>query len=157
MVIFNFTPETIRSVTYKVLNAKTLEGFGGLLRKYCPKRCGPLFSEVIKNLLILPETDGTPVLNKEKLIALLTNKVGYSRLYDNEMSNYVWQPLADVDIHLLATIVGKDVLKQIERQHLGEDVLHCYRISNKSNRHGYSNYKPNMNNKYKFTGYDDRH
>ncbi|CAF1334115.1 unnamed protein product, partial [Rotaria magnacalcarata] len=47
-VTFHFTPETIRSVTYEIVNAKTLEGFGGLLRKYCPRRWGPVFSELIK-------------------------------------------------------------------------------------------------------------
>ncbi|CAF1175922.1 unnamed protein product [Rotaria sordida] len=161
-VTFNFTPETIRIVTYKMLTTKTLEGFGGLLRKYCPKRCGPLFSEVIKNLLILPqaneiERNVNSIMNKDKLVALLTNQIGYSQLYNNEMSVFCWQPLADVNIDLLAQVVGKDEFKKIEKDNLGKYVLHCYRISNKSNRHGYSNYKPNMNNKFKFTGYNDRY
>lgn len=145
-----------------MLTTKTLEGFGGLLRKYCPKRCGPVFSEVIKNLLVLPETnqidgDDQIVTNKNKLIALLTNQVGYSHLYNNEMASFCWQPLVDVKIDLLAKIVGKNEFKKIERENFGKNVLHCYRISNKTNRHGYSNYKPNMNNIYKFTSYNDRH
>ncbi|CAF5144332.1 unnamed protein product, partial [Rotaria sp. Silwood1] len=108
-VTFNFTPETIHIVSYKMLTSKTLEGFGGLLRKYCPKRCGPLFSEVIKELLVLPQTDKTErdvitATNKDKLVALLTNQVGYSQLYNNEMSAFCWQPSADVDINLLAQV-----------------------------------------------------
>ncbi|CAF1362928.1 unnamed protein product [Adineta steineri] len=155
--IFNFTPETIRIITYKVLTAKTLEGFAGLLRKYCPKRCGPVFTESIKNFMILPQTDENNVLIKEKLIALLTNTVGYSRLYDNQMSNFCWQPLADVDISLLEKIVGQDELKKIEQDNRGKKVLHCYRTINKANQHGHSNYNPNMNYTFVFTGYNDRH
>ncbi|CAF1188746.1 unnamed protein product [Rotaria sp. Silwood1] len=161
-VTFNFTPETIRIVSYKMLTSKTLEGFGGLLRKYCPKRCGPLFSEIIKKLLVLPQTDKTETdvntaTNKDKLVALLTNQVGYSQLYNNEMSAFCWQPLADVDINLLAQIVGKGEFEKIEKKNWGKDVLHCYRISNKLNHHGYGNYRPNMNNRFKFTGYNDRY
>jgi hypothetical protein len=73
------------------------------------------------------------------------------------MALYCWQPLADVDIDLLAQIVGKNELHNIEKENLGKDVLHCYRISNKANRHGHSNYNPCMGYKFKFTGYKDRH
>jgi hypothetical protein len=132
------------------------------LRKYCLKRCGPVFSETIKNLLSSPQSDVTneginTIMNKEKLVALLTNEVGHSRLYNNEMASYCWQPLADVDIHALANTVGKNEFRKIEKDNIGKDVLHCYRISNKPNRQGHSNYKPYMNNKFKFTGYNDRH
>ena len=118
--VFSVTDETIRIITYKFLTAKTLEGFGGLLRKYCPKRCGPFFTALIKNLLIVPPVIEGTVLNKEKLIALLTNEVGHSRLYINEMSNFVWQPLADVDIHQLGEIVGQTELKKIETERYGK-------------------------------------
>ncbi|CAF1618039.1 unnamed protein product, partial [Adineta ricciae] len=156
-VMFNFTPETIRIVTYKLLTAKTLEGFGGLLRKYCPKRCGPVFTELVKGLLTVPPTVQNATLNKEKLVSLLTNKVGYSNLYTNAISRFCWQPLADVNIDTLAEIVGKTELRTIEKGNLGSDVLHCYRVSNALNHHGYGNYNPNMNNIYKFSGYNDRH
>lgn len=159
LVRFNLTPETIRIVIYACLNTKTLEGFSGLLRKYCPKRCGPVFSEIIKNLLIISETneDVNIASKKDKLTALLTNKVGHSRLYNNEMSRYCWQPLIDVDIKLLASIVGQKELQEIEKENRGKDVLHCYRPSNKANQHGHSNYNPNMHYTFKFTGYNDRH
>lgn len=139
-----------------------MEGFGGLLRKYCPKRCGELFSEVIKNLLILPEKkennpNVTTATNRDKLIALLTNQVGYSQLYNNDMTQFCWQPLIDVNIDLLAKIVGKHEFEKIEKQNKGKAVLHCYRVPTRNNRHGYSNYRPNMSNVYRFTGYHDRH
>lgn len=156
-MFFHFTEETIRIVNYKLLTAKTLEGFGGLLRKYCPERCGPVFTALIKNLLATPSiVDGT-VLNREKLIALLTNTVGHSRLYENtDVSKFVWQPLADVNIDQLARIVGEDDLKKIERDNSGKPVVHCYRISNKMNHHGHGNYNPNPHYTFKFLNYRTR-
>ena len=80
-----------------MLTAKTLEGFGGLLRRYCPERCGPFFTELIRKLLLSPSPDDSTsvnvVMNKEKLIALLTNQVGHSDLYNNKMRRFCWQPL----------------------------------------------------------------
>ena len=145
-----------------MLTTKTLEGFGGLLRRYCPERCGPIFTEVIKKLLTSSETNQAEavvntVMNKEKLVALLTNRVGNSQLYNNKMRHICWQPLADVDIDRLAEIVGEAELKRIEKENLGKRVLHCYRISNISNRHGYGNYHPNMSNQFSFEGYNCRH
>lgn len=142
-----------------MLRAKTLEGFGGLLRKYCPKRNNPVFTELIKNLLITSDINqnGDNTLNKDKLIALLTNTVGYSQLYNNEIAKLCWQPLDDVNIDILETIVGKDELKQIEIDNLGKEVLHCYRTSYIYNHHGFGNYNPNMHYRFKFTGYRDRH
>ncbi|CAF4419980.1 unnamed protein product [Rotaria magnacalcarata] len=89
-VTFHFTPETIRSVTYEIVNAKTLEGFGVL----------PEANEQLE--------DVKTVTNKDKLVASLTNQVEYSQLYNNEMSHFCWQSLADVDISLLSKIIGKN-------------------------------------------------
>lgn len=159
MVTFNFTPETIRTITYAMLNAKTLEGFAGLLRKYCPKRCNQVFTELIKNLLITSDIDHNikNSLNREKLVALLTNQVGNTVLYNNEIAKFCWQPLQDVDIDILENIVGKDEFKKIEQENLGKLVVHCYRTSYKNNCHGYGNYNPCMHYLFKFTGYRDRH
>lgn len=143
-------------VNYKLLTAKTLEGFGGLLRKYCAERCGPVFTELIKNLLIVPPVINGAGLNKEKLVALLTNQVGNARLYTNEISRFVWQPIADVDIDQLARIAGEDELKKIENDNRGKPVVHCYRVSNKSNHHGHGNYNPNLNYTFNFIGYKHR-
>jgi len=142
-----------------MLNAKTLPGFGGLLRKYCPKRNNQVFTELIKGLLKTSDTNNNDnnSLSRDKLVALLTNNVEYSQLYNNEMANFHWQPLADVDIDTLEKIVGKDVLSKIEQDNLGKEVLHCYRTSNMLNRHGHGNENPNMHYTFKFTSYRDRH
>jgi hypothetical protein len=138
-----------------MLNSKTLQGFGGLLRKYCPKRNNQVFTELIKSLLKTSDINNT--LNRDKLVALLTNNVEYSQLYNNEMAKFSWQPLADVDIDTLEKIVGKDELSKIEHNNLGKEVLHCYRTSNILNRHGHGNDNPNMHYIFKFTGYRNRH
>ena len=155
----NYTPEQIRIVSYKILTAKTLEGFAGLMRRYCSKRCGSLFMEVVKNLMNSSQGTGNlnVILNKEKLVALLTNEIGYSRLYVNEVSSFCWQPLTNVDIDQLSRIVGKEEFDRIERNNLNKPVLHCYRLPNKSNRSGHSNFRPYMGNQWRFTGYRDRH
>ena len=140
-----------------MLNAKTLQGFGGLLRKYCPNRNNPVFTELIKNLLIISDNNETNSLNKDKLVALLTNQVGYSKLYTNEMAHFCWQPIANVDIDILEKIVGKGELEKIERDNLNKPVLHCYRPLNKNNQHGHGNDNPNMHYTFNFTGYRDRH
>ena len=142
-----------------MLRAKTLQGFGGLLRKYCPKRNNPVFTELIKSLLITSDRNNNDnsSLNKDKLVALLTNNVGYSQLYKNEMSNFCWQPLADVDIDTVEKLIGKNEFKKIEQDNLGKEVLHCYRTSNINNHHGHGNYNPYMHYTFKFTGYRDRH
>lgn len=136
-----------------MVTAKTLEGFGGLLRKYCPQRCGPFFTELIRKLV---DSSDDPVMKKEKLVSLMTNQVGYSQLYKNEMSRFCWQPLADVDIDQLETIVGRKEFQSIEKANRGKDVLHCYRTSNKLNHHGYGNYRPNLDYKFKFISYRHR-
>lgn len=158
LVIFDLTPETIRTITYAMLNAKTLEGFGGLLRKYCPKRCNQIFTELIKNLLITCDINQNGnLLNREKLVALLTNQIGNTVLYKNEIAKFCWQPLQDVDIESLENIVGKVDFERIEKDNQGKLVLHCYRTTNKNNHNGYGNYNPCMHYVFKFTGYRDRH
>ncbi|CAF1290456.1 unnamed protein product [Didymodactylos carnosus] len=158
LIKLDLTPENIRVVTYKITNTKTLEGFGGLMRKYCPERHGEIFTEVIKSLLsssVSQQCEGSSISNKDKLIALLTNQVGYSPLYNN-LRDFCWQPLKDVDINVLRQIVGVKELKKIEDDNSGKKVVHCYRISNKENRHGYGNYYPNMRNIFKFISYSQR-
>jgi hypothetical protein len=142
-----------------MLNAKTLDGFGGLLRKYCPKRNNLVFTELIKNLLKTSDKNNNVnnSLNRDKLVSLLTNRVGNSLLYNNEMANFCWQPLMDVDIDILEKIVGAGEFRKIEQENLGKKVLHCYRTSYKINHNGYGNYNPCMHYTFQFTGYRDRH
>ena len=122
----------------------------------------PIFTELITSLLVPAQSaeangvDGA-ASNRDKLIALLTNEVGFSRLYEGAIGELCWQPLADVDIHQLENVVGTEKFRQIEKENRGKNVLRCYRVLNKSNRLGYSNYNPYMNKRYPFISYSDRH
>lgn len=153
--------EQIKVLSYKILTAKTLEGFGGLMRKYCPSRCGRLFDVVVSGLLALPSSDSNDskvksVLNKEKLTALMTNEIGYSAFYKNQIGRFCWQPLKNVDLDALSTIVGTEQFKAIETKNRGKPVVHCYRTSNKANQHGHSNYNPFLDHDLRFISYSDR-
>jgi len=149
-VTFDITPEAIRVVTYKLHTAKTLEGFGGLLRKYCPKRFGPIFKEVLQKLVTLPEsnlsnTSGEAFRNREKLLVLLTNEIGYSQVYTGELGTYVWQPSVFVDVTLLEKVLGTEKFREIQGNTTvskSNHGYHGYRASDKPNRHGHCNSNP---------------
>lgn len=146
-VTFDITPEAIRVVTYKLLTAKTLEGFAGLLRKYCPKRFGPIFKEVLQKLVTLPESDlsntsGEAFLNREKLLVLLTNEIGYSQVYTGEIGKYAWQPSVFVDVTLLEKVLGIEKFRAMQANTTGKKGIHGYRASDKPNRHGHCNSNP---------------
>ncbi|CAF1158181.1 unnamed protein product [Rotaria magnacalcarata] len=146
-VTFDITPEGIRVVTYKLLTAKTLEGFGGLLRKYCPKRFGPIFKEILQKLATTPESDlsntsGEAFLNREKLLVLLTNEIGYSQVYTGELGEYTWQPSLFIDVTLLEKVLGTEKFREIQRKIASKTHYHGYRLSDKPNRHGHCNSNP---------------
>ncbi|UJR19527.1 hypothetical protein I4U23_022657 [Adineta vaga] len=146
-VTFDITSEAIRVVTYKLLTARTLEGFAGLLRKYCPKRFGPIFKEVLQKLVTLPESDlsdtsGKAFLNREKLAVLMTNEIGYSQVYTGDVGKYVWEPSVYVDVTLLHKVLGPEKLKEIRIKNTGKIRFHGYRLSDIPNRHGHCNSNP---------------
>ena len=148
-VTFDMTPDAIQVVTYKLLTAKTLEGFAGLLRKYCPKRFGPIFKEVLQKLATLPESElsdasGKAYRNRDKLLVLLTNEVGYSKVYTGELGKYSWQPSAFIDVTLLEKVLGKEKFRetQVHRTTTTIRGIHVYRASDKPNRHGHCNSNP---------------
>jgi len=151
VITFDLSPENCQMVANRIVKAKTLEGFGGLLRKYCPKRCEKIFHLAVNQLMDLTNTEA--VLVREKLVTLLSNQINYSVLYI-DIAHYCWQPL--VSIADLVQIVGKDELQEIENKNKGKKVVHCYRASNLSNRHGYGNLNPNMNYTFTFQSYSYR-
>jgi len=144
---FDLSPENVDVVVYKITTSKTLKGFGGLMRKYCPKRCGVIFDIVVKNLV----TVGGAVLAREKIVALLTNRISNTPLYYN-LDSFCWQPLINMDY--IRGIVGDAELNEIERTNIGKNVVRCYRLSNKLNYHGFGNHNPFMQEPYKFIGYN---
>jgi len=151
VVKFDLSLENINIVVYKIITAKTLPGFGGLMRKYSPKRCGEIFQAVVERLVSIDSKD--VVLAMEKLTALLTNEINYGLFYP-DLAQICWQPL--VEVAALYRVVGKEQVDEIEKRNQGKYVVHCYRLSNKQNRHGYGNFNPNMNNLFKFQSYYHR-
>eukprot|EP01133_Synstelium_polycarpum_P013857 gene13857-16341_t len=147
-VYFNTTdPKNLEIIRFKTSQCKTLEGFGGLMRKYCPARVGQVFRNVVEGLL---QVDA--VLRKEKLMSLLSNTIDNKPLYMSErLKSFVWQPVTE--FNSILDIVGEKDIKPIETANIGKNVLHCYRKSNIRNRHGHSNDYPNYMNVFKFSGY----
>lgn len=149
IVEYNFSEENMGLIVYKSKACKTLEGFGGLLRKYCPKRYGEVFDRIVYALL----HDSEVTLRQEKLICLLTNEIGYSEFY--ELKHLCWQPYFDID--KIYEIVGTEKMNEIETQNRHKNKLryHVYRSSNKPNYHGHSNWNPNPYQLYEFSGYNN--
>ena len=146
-VTFDMTPEAMQVVVYKLLTTKTLEGFAGLLRKYCPKRFGPIFKEVVQQLVTLPESDlsdpsAKVYRNRDKLLVLITNEVGYSKVYSGDVGKHTWQPSAFVDVKLLEKVLGKEKFQETQRTTTTTRSFHLYRASDKPNRHGHCNSNP---------------
>ncbi|CAF0807057.1 unnamed protein product [Adineta steineri] len=75
---YDYSSENVSLISYVALNCKTIICFAGLMRKYCSQRCGPIFTQIFKQLLELYDKDDSITINatkKDKLIALLTNKI----------------------------------------------------------------------------------
>jgi hypothetical protein len=155
---FDKSEESINTVVYVASNTNSMECFAGLLHKYAPKMFGVFFEAIVLELI-----KGTCVKAKEKLETLLTFDVGYSKMYKHN-SPYIWQPYRSI-VDKITDIVGVDRLKYIESNYLntgGSRVYWTYRFKIDSNgdrilcpanRHGYSNYKPNLNHVLPFRGY----
>jgi hypothetical protein len=146
-VTFDMTPEAIQVVTYKLLTAKTLEGFAGLLRKYCPKRFGPIFKGLLQQLVTLPQSElsdpsGKAYLNRDKLLVLITNEVGHSKVYAGDVGQYAWQPSAFIDVKLLEKVLGTEKYRETQGTTTTYTSFHVYRASDKPNRHGHCNSNP---------------
>lgn len=151
MTQYDWTPENVELVAQKALQFRSVRAFAGLMRKYCVRRCGPVFDAVVKGLL----AESAGVARREKLIALMTNMVGYTPFYKGHgLGDTIWQPHAGVDVEVLRSVVGPE-FDEIEKQNLTKPVVHCYRL-HKPNRQGNSNSHPNMNRLFPFLGYRQR-
>ena len=169
MIKLDLNEDNVKMLVYIAVFSKTVEGFAGFMRKYCPGRRGLLFTFIIYRLL-----SGGCTLTKEKLVCLLTNKVGYTTFYQH-LDEYCWKPVGfsncekeeDLNDDLLLVhrtteetmkrirqIVGNDELRKIEKANMGKKVVKSYRIRNIPNRHGFSNFNPNPYHILTFTGYN---
>eukprot|EP00742_Colponemidia_sp_Colp-10_P008962 GILJ01009736.1.p1 GENE.GILJ01009736.1~~GILJ01009736.1.p1 ORF type:complete len:1004 (-),score=155.62 GILJ01009736.1:340-2919(-) len=152
-VKFEESDSNMETLAYVACRSQTVDGFAGLLRKYCPKRCGKTLAFVVTRLLTDaqdPDSDSSG-RSREKIVALLTNRVQHQVFYRND--EFCFQPLVPRD--QLVQALGEPQLTEIEKENsrLSKCVVHRYRASNKPNQHGHSNHVPNWNMKYPFTRY----
>jgi len=133
---FDESLENIRLASYVALNCKTLEGFAGVMRKYCPLHRGPIFTEIFKKLLSSfdnedDETEAT-VTNEDKLIALLANKIPTStttkKVYNNMHAHYCSSNYQQRLCDLRDYLERKNVVK-IELRIFDKIVIYCRRVS----------------------------
>lgn len=126
--------ETDRLIIYVALNCKTLEGFAGIMRKYCSNRRGPIFSEVFRALIVSYDgnddnTVGTAT-KKEKLMALLKNQVSTATstqmIYD-DMDQCDSLPSMDEELRSLRRFIDEKKVEQVGLQNRGRLVVYCRR------------------------------
>ena len=122
--------------------------FAGMLRTCCANRNGPVFEQIILNLIRNNEVD--------KLEIIMSNHVDDDDilLFPNEMDHYVWLPTSVTTFKAICSQLGETKLKEIERQHIqkGRSCRHIYR-DYKPNRHNHSNENPYLPLRYHFSGY----
>ncbi|CAF1084048.1 unnamed protein product [Adineta steineri] len=132
VVDYDYSTENIRLVSYVALNCKTLEGFAGLMRKYCSQCRGPLFTEIFKQLL--PPSDDNEndsiagkITKKDKLIALITNQIPTTTtikpFYNTK--NYQRQSYYDGRMDSLYEFINNNEVTEIQLHHLEKIVVYC--------------------------------
>ncbi|CAF3411667.1 unnamed protein product [Rotaria socialis] len=133
---FDESLENIRLVSYVALNCKTLEGFAGVMRKYCPQHRGPIFTEIFKKLLLSFDSKDNDaevtVTNKDKLIALLANKISTStttkKVYNN-MPNHYCSPNFQQRLWDLRDYLERKNVAKIELRIIDKIVIYSRRVS----------------------------
>ena len=122
------------------LNCKTLEGFGGVMRKYCPNRRGPIFSKVFLRLLELYDEDesegqsehdtaGTAT-KKEKLMAFLKNQISTTtatKVIYEDMDQCHSLPSVDQQLRSFRRFIDEKKVEQIGLQNRGRLLFYCRR------------------------------
>ena len=124
----------VRLVSHVALNCKTLEGFAGVMRKYCPNHRGPIFSEVFIRLLeSYDEGEGDTVgtaTKKEKLMALLKNQISTTtatKVIYEDMDQCHSLPSLDEQLRSLRQFIDEKEVEQIGLQNRGRLVVYCRR------------------------------
>eukprot|EP01116_Phalansterium_solitarium_P005663 TRINITY_DN174_c0_g2_i1.p1 TRINITY_DN174_c0_g2~~TRINITY_DN174_c0_g2_i1.p1 ORF type:complete len:956 (-),score=228.86 TRINITY_DN174_c0_g2_i1:1679-4546(-) len=131
-VRFDLSEEHVMRVARKLADCVSLACFAGLLRKYCPRRCEHFLTEAVRLIL-----DNPSQLGREKLEALLTNRVGFDVLYANQaqaaLDDISWVPPPEISIGELRSFVGDQRLAEIERANVvaGKVRLRRYRPAGK--------------------------
>ncbi|CAF1525258.1 unnamed protein product, partial [Adineta steineri] len=124
----------VRLASHAALNCKTLEGFAGVMRKYCPNRRGPIFSEIFIRLVEAydqgeGDTDGTAT-KKEKLMALLKNQISTTtatKVIYEDMDQCHSLPSLDDALKSLRRFIDEKEIEEIGLQNRGRLVVYCRR------------------------------
>lgn len=133
---YDDSSENVRLVSYVALNCKTLEGFAGVMRKYCPNRRGPIFTEVFRQLLVSFDNGDHDTVDtatkKEKLMALLVNHVSTATatkaIYE-DMNQCYSLPSLDGTLRSLRQFIDYMGVDQIGLQNRGKLAVYCRGIS----------------------------
>ena len=136
-----------QDVANVIANTNKIDAFAGMVRYYCTTRSTIVFQKLVENLI--------RVQDKEKLIALLSNKIHDEFvILEGVLKDMVWQPLGD-QMPQIRAILGKDAIQAIEKEHIKAQrwTGHLYRESDKPNSHGHCNSHPWTGHKYLFQGY----
>lgn len=130
---YDYSSENVRLVSYVALNCKTLEGFAGVMRKYCSNRRGPIFTDVFRQLLA-SYGDSNPVdaaTKKQKLMALLENHVSTATatkaIYED--MNQCYSLSLDGQLKGLEQFIDGMNVDQIGLQNRGKLAVYCRGIS----------------------------
>ncbi|CAF1418614.1 unnamed protein product [Rotaria sordida] len=132
VIDYDDSSENVRLVSYVVLRCKTLEGFAGLMRKYCSKCRGPIFTEIFKQLLLTYDNENNDTTvgatNKDKLVALLTNQISTQtipkRIYEN-MAQHYCSPHLYGRLSDLRKFIDEKQVDQIEFHIFEKIVIYC--------------------------------
>lgn len=139
IVDYDCSSENVRLVSYVALNCKTLEGFAGLMRKYCSHRCGPIFTEIFKQLLLsYDDDDDTATATKDdKLMALLKNQVSTTTstkpIY-NDRKQYYCRSSFYGQLQALRGFIDENEVDQFQLKDRGPFAVYCRGISLMPNR-----------------------
>lgn len=116
------------------LNCKTLEGFAGVMRKYCSDRRGSVFSDIFIQLLDSYDKDEADTVGrttkKDKLVTLLKNQVttttATKAVYE-DMDQCDSLPSLDEQLKSLRRFIHEKKVTQVGLQNRERLVVYCRR------------------------------
>jgi hypothetical protein len=128
--------ESVRLISHVALNCKTLEGFAGVMRKYCSNRRGPIFTEIFRQLLVLYDNVDDNIVGtatkEKKLMALLENQISTSTatkaIYNDMNRCYLLSSLGE-RLRSLRHFIDQMEVDQIALQNRGKLAVYCRGIS----------------------------
>ena len=132
-VTTHYSSGSIDLVRDAALNCKTLEGFAGVMRRYCPDRRGPIFSEVFLQLLEsyderAEDDTVSRATKREKFMALLKNQITTTAstkvIYADMDQGHSLPPLDERLISLRQFIYDKEV-EEVKLEYRGRLVVYC--------------------------------